>query len=110
MHVNENNHPLLEFYDERLIIMKIIIMSNFCLFWLNSLGMTPLHKACRAGQANVVTSLIRHGCDVNQGDVGGYPPLFEACHCGRADIVRILLKHGAFVTAKGVWVDAWMNG
>ena len=51
----------------------------------NKKGETPLHEACRNGNAKVVMLLL----DANNEDQS---PLFLACHNGHPHVVELILK------------------
>ncbi len=64
-------------------------------------GMTPLHYAARAGNADISALLIKHNADVNARDYDGGTPLLEACHGGPwkrepdQRTIELLLSHAA---------------
>ena len=65
-------------------------------------GNNLLHLACLYGHTDIVISLMRMGCDVNQpnefNSSGGTSPLSIAAGSGHIDIVASLITHGADVT------------
>lgn len=78
---------------------------------------TPLHKACKNGQLDMVSELIKNGADVNAKDAAGWTPLHDvAGFSGNIDIVRLLIENGADVNAETIfWKDtpvsmAWVKG
>jgi ankyrin repeat protein len=62
-------------------------------------GMTALHWAVRADDANTVQLLVRAGANVNAANRYGITPLSLAATNGNADIARALLKAGANANA-----------
>jgi len=66
-------------------------------------GMTALHYAARAGQLDVVKTLLRYHPDVNARDNRGRTALMEASHGGpwkfepAEEIIQLLLDHNAQV-------------
>jgi ankyrin repeat protein len=55
----------------------------------------PLHAATVARQVDVVTVLLRHGCDVNARTASGWTPLHLAAHGGYAEMIDLLVERGA---------------
>lgn len=60
-------------------------------------GITALHTAICATQAEVVEFLIKVGADVNAMDADGWTPLHCAASCNNLDFVRMLVEHGAAI-------------
>jgi len=53
---------------------------------------TPLHRACRFGQLEIVKVLLaRSEIEVNKGNKGSASPFFIACQEGRKEVVSLLL-------------------
>jgi ankyrin repeat protein/acetyl esterase/lipase len=63
---------------------------------------TPLHRAARNGQKELVKVLIANGADVNAKD-NWFTPLFYTFRCGDKELVEFLIDNGADVNAKGRW-------
>jgi hypothetical protein len=61
---------------------------------------TPIHAAALAGQADILSSLIRHGADVNGKNEFGDTPLHVASKRARLEAGRFLLNHGANIDAR----------
>ncbi|TYZ67121.1 hypothetical protein PybrP1_005378 [[Pythium] brassicae (nom. inval.)] len=57
--------------------------------------MSPLSIVSFHGHAEVVTTLVDRGADVNIADVTGATPLFNATHQGHAALARVLLYREA---------------
>ena len=58
------------------------------------LGDTPLHKACRHGNAETVKILLDKGATIDVGNKESTTPLHVACKEGHVDVVKELLKPG----------------
>jgi len=71
-------------------------------------SLTPLHKAARNGQAEVIKLLLDRGADVNAIDKARIrgSPLHHAVSMGHLDCVRILCDHGADLTYVGLGGEA----
>ncbi|XP_066901045.1 apoptosis-stimulating of p53 protein 2 isoform X3 [Halyomorpha halys] len=65
----------------------------------NDEGITALHNAICAGHLDIVTFLVRFGCDVNAQDSDGWTPLHCAASCNNTTMVRFLVEHGACIFA-----------
>jgi ankyrin repeat protein len=61
----------------------------------NPMQLRALHAAVSGGSAEIVTTILRRGCDANARRSGGWTALHMACANGRVDMVRALLHHGA---------------
>ena len=57
----------------------------------------PLHHAVRNDDAALIELLLRHGADVDGGDLRGHPALLIACARGDRRMVTLLLDRGADV-------------
>ncbi|MCC8371234.1 MAG: ankyrin repeat domain-containing protein [Rickettsia endosymbiont of Pseudomimeciton antennatum] len=55
-------------------------------------GITALHKACYAGNINVVKILLENGADINAEDIYKNTPLHFACKEGNIEVIKELLK------------------
>ncbi|KAL1138394.1 hypothetical protein AAG570_008458 [Ranatra chinensis] len=65
----------------------------------NDEGITALHNAICAGHFDIVTFLVKFGCDVNAQDSDGWTPLHCAASCNNVAMVRFLVEHGACIFA-----------
>lgn len=76
-------------------------------------GLTPLMKAVRAKNINLVKSLINAGANVNMEDMGVYPggqtALMMAAENNALDIMQELIIHGAHVNAVA-WCEQPFTG
>jgi peptidoglycan/LPS O-acetylase OafA/YrhL len=63
------------------------------------LGVTPLHRAALADQAEAIALLIQRGADLNATASDGGTPLHAAAFVGNEEAVRALVEHGANVNA-----------
>jgi len=63
-------------------------------------GQTPLCRAAKVGDVEVIQTLIQHGADVNKAATSGTTPLLLAAHEGNAPAVELLISQGANVNAK----------
>ena len=66
---------------------------------------TPIHAAALAGQADILSLLIRHGAEVNGKNRFGETPLFAASMRARLEAGRFLLDHGADIDARNKFND-----
>ncbi len=55
----------------------------------------PLHAATAARRVDVVTVLLRNGCNVNARTAGGWTALHLAAHGGYTELVDLFIEHGA---------------
>ena len=62
-------------------------------------GTTPLHRAARDGDTNLVKVLITNHADINAKERDGRTPLHWAALNGHLDVVNLLLVNGAAVDA-----------
>ncbi len=60
-------------------------------------GFTPLHRAARYGDKELVELLIANGADVNAKDKWGYTPLLWAIFSRDKDMMKLLIAKGADV-------------
>lgn len=58
-------------------------------------GMTPLMASCQRGDLQAVTSLLKHGSQINAKDVEGHTPLVFAVLRQNHTILNLLLSKGA---------------
>lgn len=63
----------------------------------DELAMTKLHHAVRAGDLDLVRSVIQSGSSVNSRDENGSTPLHHAAERGLVGCVAVLIEHGADV-------------
>ncbi|RMJ09226.1 hypothetical protein BHE90_015467 [Fusarium euwallaceae] len=61
----------------------------------DELGMTKLHHAVRAGDLDLVESVIQSGASVDCRDANGSTPLHYAAKRGLVKCVAVLVEHGA---------------
>jgi ankyrin repeat protein len=66
---------------------------------IDTLGVTPLHRAAQQGRIDVVRLLLASGADVNAQDKYGNTPLHESALFGHKDVVALLLASKADVNA-----------
>lgn len=72
----------------------------------NQLSHTPLYLAAALGHLNIVSTLLRHGAEVNVA-CGHYgSPLHAACFAGHIEVVDVLLRHGASLTCGPTFQNA----
>ncbi|KAI0300740.1 ankyrin repeat-containing domain protein [Russula brevipes] len=62
-------------------------------------GRSPLHKALRSRNIDVVKLLLTSGADVNARDRPDLTPLFTVLESGDFDMAQLLLSHGADINA-----------
>lgn len=63
---------------------------------VRSRGLCPLHRACDAGNLDMVLALLAYGADIEVAcRFHGDTPLLYACREGRVDIIAALLRAGA---------------
>ncbi len=62
-------------------------------------GETPLLLASKSRDCDTVSTLLKHGADINvrssSGDLCGFTPLMLAAYMGCVPVVRLLLENGA---------------
>lgn len=63
-------------------------------------GRSPLHRACKIGDVNLISLLIERGADVNMPYETGIRPLMYAISLNRMYIVDLFVSHGAEINAK----------
>lgn len=68
-------------------------------------GQAKLHRACNAGDLDLVVALINQGADINMKDNAGWTPLHEASLEGHGMVVLELLRRGADYNARGFGGD-----
>jgi ankyrin repeat protein len=61
---------------------------------------TPLHYACRNGNAEIAKFLIGKGAKVNAKDRDGGTPLHDACEPQYIELAKFLIKKGADIKPK----------
>src|SRR5262245_32358291 len=65
------------------------------------LGATPLSRAAKSGNAQIVELFLEHGAAVDARDLNGSTALFLAAEAGRRGAVQALVAHGANVNLPG---------
>lgn len=60
-------------------------------------GCTPLHHACRLGNASLAQLLVHSGCELDVADTYGYTPVHRAVCQDAASIVTLLVNAGCDV-------------
>ncbi|NXY80361.1 PP16A phosphatase, partial [Glareola pratincola] len=65
----------------------------------NEDGLTALHQCCIDDFADVVTTLLDAGADVNARDTELWTPLHAAATCGHLRLVQLLIRRGADLLA-----------
>ncbi|KAH6686322.1 ankyrin repeat-containing domain protein [Plectosphaerella plurivora] len=73
---------------------------------------TPLHQACKRGEAEIVKLLLSAGADMEIRNTSDWTPLFTAMRCGRQNCAKVLIAHGAHVESSvfsdvTLWQYAW---
>lgn len=63
-------------------------------------GLTPLHRAARAGAADMAGLLLAHGAEINAHGPLGNTPLMYAASSGSRSTVEVLLAHGADIATQ----------
>lgn len=63
-------------------------------------GRTPLQKACKRGNLDLVKELLSSGSNVNDADFAGVTPLHEAALNDYPEILQLLIDNGANVNAQ----------
>ena len=64
-----------------------------------------LHEAARAGDHDLLASLLANGRDVNESDAEGWSPLHHAAFVGHEPTAALLIGHGAEIDARDQ--DGW---
>lgn len=76
-------------------LVKLFFLKDHQMNCRNKLGSTPLHRACAAGNADMVKELLAWGAQVDAVNDMQLSCLHMACYAGHAEVVRILLDNGA---------------
>ncbi|KAJ3225625.1 phosphate system positive regulatory protein pho81 [Chytriomyces hyalinus] len=93
-----------------------LLLSKGASLVLNNDGLSPLHLAARAGHADLLSLLIKHGGDVDLVDVfQGWTPVFYAATEGHIRCVELLIGAGCSKTIKdetdwNAWTYALYHG
>lgn len=87
--------PYNDIATEREPIARMLLDSNAKLMITDSMGHTPLHKACQKGCKDVAELLIERGAAVNARDSTGWNPLHLASYRGYDEVVKLLLDKNA---------------
>ena len=61
----------------------------------DSLGWTPMHRAIKLANVDIVKRLIDNGADVNLVDDLNWTPIQMAIHNDNIEIIKVLLQNGA---------------
>lgn len=80
---------------ELVSLVKLFFLKDHLMNCRNKLGSTPLHRACAAGNADMVKELLAWGAQVDAVNDMQLSCLHMACYAGHADVVRVLLDNGA---------------
>jgi ankyrin repeat protein len=68
-------------------------------------GRSVLHMAIEAGRLDLMTSLLKRGCDVDATASLGQTPLYSACESGRLDMVKVLVGYDANINKTKVKIN-----
>ena len=73
-------------------------------------GIFPLHRACTAGDMEMVKALLAHGAHTDVACLwAGETPLFQACQHGHVEVVKALLDAGANLELRDVRRNGYHN-
>lgn len=81
--------------SESIEIAGLLLQNGAQVSIRNGEGRTILHVACTKDYSWMTLALIRHGIDVNGGDINGMTPLMTCADRENLEIAKILLEHGA---------------
>lgn len=76
-------------------LREMLHHSRFFIFQIDSIGKTPLHRACLNNDEELVKLFLRHVPDVNKRCFKGLSPLSEAINNDNISIARLLLLNRA---------------
>ena len=76
-------------------LREMLHQSRFFIFQIDSIGKTPLHRACLNNDEELVNLFLRHVPDVNKRCFKGLSPLSEAINNDNIQIARLLLLNRA---------------
>ena len=91
--------------DDRLDLVEMLLSGDCSINATDGRGYTPLHYAVESGNFELVSTLVRHGSDINAiahddmyGDrvwTGHPTPLYLAAKLNWVEVVPFLIQHGA---------------
>ena len=91
--INTNNTPTLA----KLLTQDVDSPSTFInLNFLDRDGQTPIHRACKTGNLDMVKLLVKHGASQNIKNNQGWFPIHLATYHGHYDILKFLINEDNF--------------
>lgn len=96
-------HPGLKKVDDFIVpacehpneaIVNLLLRSGAQVNRSSSLGVSPLHEACRLGQVELCRLLLAAGADLHAKTIYGVQPVFTAAQHGHVDVLHLLAERG----------------
>lgn len=81
--------------ESALVVVELLIANGANVNVASQRGETPLHRAAKYYDKDVVRALIEHGAALNAEDKDGNTPLAVALSLHREEVVEVLRQHGA---------------
>lgn len=98
----EVNAALFSAADKRCVALaRRLLEGGASLQARDRLGATPLSRAAKSGDAQIVELFLERGADIDARDLDGSTALFLAAEAGRRAAVQTLVAHGANVNLPG---------